>query len=112
MAAAQLPVCVPDAAEGMVIPPHLIEPCSVLFKIGAGAWERRNGGFPRRWDLPALHKILDTARASASGRPPATLGSQARTPYTTGEAAAVMGISERRVRHHAAAGAHRHQARP
>jgi excisionase family DNA binding protein len=105
MTAAQSPPHAPDVIEGMVIPPHLVEPCLMLLRAGEWAWERQNGGFPRRWDLPGLHKILAAARASASGRPPAILGSQARTPdTTTGEAARVMGISERRVRQLAAAG--------
>jgi hypothetical protein len=54
--------------------------------------------------MSALRKILAAAKASASGRPIATLEPQARPSCTTHQAAAVMGISERRVRHHAATG--------
>ena len=54
--------------------------------------------------LPELRKILDAAVASASGRPSVTMEAPSRALLTTSQAAALMDISVRRVRHHAAAG--------
>jgi hypothetical protein len=95
---------VPGSAEGAIIPPHLVEPAARLIEFGVKYLEMCNGGPPNSRTLASLRKTLDAARASASGRPSVTLEPQARTPYTTRQAAAVMGISERRVRHHAATG--------
>jgi len=104
MGTAQRAASDPDSAEGAIIPPHLVEPAARLIEFGVKYLEMWNGGAPSSRALAALREILDAARATASGRPPVTLEPQARPSYTTRQAAAVMGISERRVRHHAATG--------
>lgn len=102
--AAQPPGCAPGTGHDAVIPPHLVKLTAFLVEYAAKELGSRNGGSPRMPHLPELRKILDAAMASASGRPSVTMEAPSRALLTTSQAAALMGISVRRVRHHAAAG--------
>jgi len=102
--AQQPAACAPDAGEGAVIPSHLVKLAAFLVEYAAKELGSRNGGPPRMPDLPELRKILDAAVAAASGRPSVTMEAPSRALLTTSQAAALMDISARRVRHHAAAG--------
>jgi len=104
MAAVQASVAARAAAEGAVIPPDLVKLTAVLVEYAVKDLGNRNGGSPRMPGLTQLRSILNSAGASASGTPSASLGPQAQArSITLSEAAAVMGISERWVRHLAAA---------
>lgn len=101
MGAAQATGRPPAAPVGVVIAPHLAKLAAGLIEHGINDLTHRNGASPTIRHLAELRRVL---AAAASGTPSATLEPQARTPYTTAEAASVMRLSQRRVRHLAATG--------
>lgn len=93
----------PSAAPvGVVMPPHLAKLAATLIEHGINDLTHRNGGSPAIRHLAELRRAL---AAAASGTPSATLEPRAAVrSYTTAEAASVMRLSQRRVRHLAATG--------
>jgi excisionase family DNA binding protein len=102
-------VRVDDADEppaGVVVPVGLAGLLGRLVEYGLGVLAERNGGLPQVPALDVLRTELRTAAASPGGHPRRILAvaGQARS-LTVGEAAQVMGVSQRHVRRLAAAGA-------
>jgi excisionase family DNA binding protein len=94
-----------ETAGSAVIPPHLVRLTVFLVEHAVKDLCLRNGSLSAMPDLPDLLTVLHSAAPSARGRPSRILDQPARARYlTTSEAAAVMQISARRVRHHAASG--------
>jgi hypothetical protein len=90
------------AAEVAALPVRLASLAALLVELGAKHVTAVGGTRSAMRDLPELQRVLGAAVASASGCPPRTMEPQSRpAELTTSEAAALMGISARRVRHHA-----------
>jgi excisionase family DNA binding protein len=94
-------------ADGVVLPPHLAKLAAWLIENSFNdlleRMRRRTGTTP---DIPHLSELRRLLAVAACGRPAAIVGSSARAPSftTTAEAARVMRLSERTVRHLAATG--------
>jgi excisionase family DNA binding protein len=93
------------AGDTVPLPARLAPLAALLVKYGAKEIAQRGGARSAMRDLPELEAILAAAAASARGTPQRTMELRAPdTEMTTAQAAAVMGVSERRVREHARTG--------
>jgi hypothetical protein len=93
----------PDGS--VALPVRLALLAGFLVEYAAKEITERGGSRSAMPGLPELQAVLRDATASARGCPPRTIVPKARpAELTTSEAAALMGISARRVRHHASTG--------
>ncbi|WP_269858746.1 helix-turn-helix domain-containing protein [Streptomyces sp. RPT161] len=98
---------IPDELPSVSVPPELAGLVAVLLGYGLDAFASRNGGLPEVPGLNGLRTQLVVAAAAARGTRRRTLIPQAGPTVkylTSTEAAEVMGLSVRRVRHLAKTG--------